>query len=136
MRVRVRISDKGKFLPVANKYSNERTTVDEIKFSSKKEAARYRELKLMERAKVVKDLKCQVPFEIVPKQQGERAAHYVADFTYWELQALPPEEQRLRPAARGVWTFVVEDVKGYRTSEYVLKRKLMLLVHQIRITET
>ena len=120
----------------SSKYGNERVQVDGIKFASKKEARRYAELKLCVRAKVVKDLQCQVPYEIIPKQQGERAAHYVADFTYWELQALPPAEQRLRPGARGVWVFVVEDTKGFRTADYILKRKLMLLVHQIRITET
>ena len=113
----------------ASKYGNEKVEVDGLKFSSKKEARRYGELKLMERAKVIKDLKCQVPFEIIPKQEGERAANYVADFTYYELVGgeigKPP-----------FWNFVVEDTKGYRTETYRLKRKLMLFVHVIRITET
>jgi hypothetical protein len=65
------------------------------------------------------DLRYQVPFEIIPEQDGESAASYVADFTYIE---------------NGM--FVVEDVKGHRTAEYILKRKLMLRIHGIRIRET
>ena len=88
-------------------------------YASKKEAKRAAELKLLEKAGKITFLGEQVKYEIVPAQKGERAAHYVADFQY----LLP---------SRGL---VIEDVKGVRTREYILKRKLMLYVHGIRITE-
>lgn len=67
----------------------------------------------------IRGLKWQVRFELIPKQSGERACHYVADFVY--------EENGVR---------VVEDCKGMRTPLYVVKRKLMLFVHGIKIRET
>jgi hypothetical protein len=88
-------------------------------FASRKEARRAWELQMLERAGKISDLQFQVPFEIVPACQRERAAHYVADFVY----------QR-----DGVQ--VVEDSKGFKTAEYRLKRKLMLHVHGIKILET
>lgn len=87
-------------------------------YDSKREAARAAELRLLERAGKIKDLAEQVPFEVIPKQAGERATRYIADFTYWQDGH-----------------FVVEDVKGVKTPEYVIKRKLMLHVHGIRIKE-
>lgn len=87
-------------------------------YDSKREAARAVDLHLMERAGKITDLQEQVSFELIPKQAGERAVHYVADFTYWQGGS-----------------FVVEDVKGVKTPEYVIKRKLMLHVHGIRIKE-
>ena len=88
-------------------------------FDSVKEYHRWGVLRLLERAGRITDLKRQVSYELIPKQQGERACSYVADFTYNEDGKL-----------------VVEDCKGYRTPEYRLKRKLMLWVHGIRIKET
>ena len=104
---------------MSTKYGNHKTTIDGITFDSKKEAARYQELRLMERAGLIRDLKRQVKYELIPKQPGERAAHYTADFVY----------------TQGEQT-VVEDVKGLRTRDYVLRRKLMLWRHGIRILET
>ena len=89
-------------------------------YASKAEAARAAELKLMERAGVIDDLREQVRFEVVPSQSGERAVHYVADFVYLD---------------RRTNKIVVEDVKGVKTDVYKIKRKLMLLVHGIRIQE-
>lgn len=88
-------------------------------FDSVKEYHRWGVLRLLERAGRITDLKRQVSYELIPKQQGERACSYVADFTYMENGKL-----------------VVEDCKGFRTPEYRLKRKLMLWVHGIRIKET
>lgn len=88
-------------------------------FASKREAKRAVELQLLEKAGEIRNLRMQVKYEIIPKQDGERAAHYIADFVY----------------ERTSYHVVVEDVKGFRTPEYVLKRKLMLLVHGIRIQE-
>lgn len=101
------------------KYNNIKTVVDGITFDSKKEAQRYQTLKLFEKAGMITDLKCQVAFELIPKQDGERAVKYIADFVYKELGKV-----------------VVEDVKGKRTQVYILKRKLMLERHGIKILET
>lgn len=80
-----------------------------IRFDSKKEARRYQELKLLEDVGVIRDLKLQVPFELIPKQFGERAVRYIADFVYYDM------EKRIS---------IVEDVKGFKTDVYKLKRKL------------
>lgn len=96
-----------------------------VTYDSKKEADRHAVLKLMERAGKIRDLKRQVKFELIPSLKDEkgkvieRACSYVADFTYWEGDNL-----------------VVEDTKGFRTADYILKRKLMLYLHGIRIKET
>ena len=87
-------------------------------YDSKREAVRAAELHLLERAGKISDLREQVRYELIPKQEGERALHYVADFVY-----------------RQGGETVVEDVKGMKTREYVIKRKLMLHVHGIRIRE-
>lgn len=103
------------------KYNNRKTTVEGIAFDSKREAARYSELKLLEKAGEITDLELQKRFELVPKQQGERSVVYVADFVY-------------RDSRSGA--LVVEDTKGCRTKEYIIKRKLMLYRYGIKITET
>jgi hypothetical protein len=90
-------------------------------FASRKEAGRARELQLLERAGKITDLRLQVPIEILPKQPGERAVTWVADFTY--IDSKTGEE---------VW----EDVKGMRTREYILKRKLILFRFGKKIRET
>ena len=102
------------------KYGNIKTvTSDGIKHDSVKEANRWCELNLMLRAGLIRDLQRQVKFELLPKQEGERAVYYIADFVYME---------------NGVK--VVEDVKGCRTEVYKLKKKMMLYFHGIRIRET
>lgn len=88
-------------------------------FDSQKEYIRWCNLRLLERAGKITDLKRQIPYELIPKQDGERACTYVADFVYYEDGNL-----------------VVEDCKGFRTEAYRIKRKLMLLVHNIKIKET
>lgn len=102
------------------KYGNIKTvTSDGIKHDSVKEANRWCELNLMLRAGLIRDLQRQVKFELLPKQEGERAVYYIADFVYMENGAK-----------------VVEDVKGCRTEVYKLKKKMMLYFHGIRIRET
>lgn len=103
-----------------NKYHASKTEIDGIRFDSRKEAARYSELKLLERAGEIRDLQLQVPFELIPKQEGERACTYVADFVYHMTDT---------------GKMVVEDAKGMRTDVYKIKRKLMLWRHGIRIRE-
>lgn len=105
------------------KYHAKKTELDGITFDSRKEADRYAELKLLERSGAIHNLRRQVRYELIPAQKKdgktvERACHYIADFVYEENGKT-----------------VVEDVKGYRTKEYVLKRKLMLQVHGIEVRE-
>lgn len=94
------------------KYGNRKTVVDGIKFDSKLEAKRYSELKLLEKAGVIKGLELQPKFRLIPtfRKNGKtyRGITYIADFAYYD------ENER----------YIVEDVKGYKTKEYQIKRKL------------
>lgn len=117
-----------------NKYGSKKVEVAGIVFDSKKEARRYQELLLLEKAGAIQDLQMQVKFVLIPAQREpdtigarggirkgktiEKECAYIADFVYQE---------------NGVT--VVEDTKGFRTKDYVIKRKLMLYVHGIRIRE-
>lgn len=107
---------------MASKYHAHKVTVDGITFDSKKEARRWSELKLMESAGIITDLRRQVTFQLLPSQKGdgrtERPAKYVADFVYQENGKT-----------------VVEDTKGMKTRDYILKRKIMLFIHGITIKE-
>lgn len=105
------------------KYGNRKVIRDGIEFDSVKECQRYCELKLMQRAGVISELQLQVPFELIPTQRidgklAEKAVNYVADFVYKQNGQT-----------------VVEDTKGMRTRDYIIKRKLMLFIHGIRIRE-
>ena len=117
-----------------NKYGNKRVGGH----ASKKEHYRAAQLRLMERAGLISDLREQVSYELIPAQYGEcgknfkgrttrttrvlleRPCRYVADFVYTD---------------KATGQMVVEDTKGVRTKEYIIKRKLMLNVHGIRIKE-
>ena len=119
-----------------NKYNNKKTIVDGITFDSKKEARRYLELKRLEASGQIEELRLQVPFELVPVQREpdtigpkggikkgkviEQACTYKADFVYYD--AVNDRS-------------VVEDTKGKRTPDYIIKRKLMLWRYGIRIRE-
>lgn len=107
------------------KYNNKKITVNGQVFDSKKEANRYKELLLLEKAGEIHDLRRQVKFKLIPTQRDEvtgevveRECSYKADFVYDEAGET-----------------VVEDVKGFRTKEYIIKRKLMLYQYGIRIRE-
>lgn len=122
-----------------SKYGSRKVTVDGITFDSKREAARYQELKLLERAGKISDLRRQVEFVLIPAQfenmswaakrgRGkclERKCSYIADFVY----KAPAFEYGV-PCIT-----VVEDTKGYKTPEYIIKRKLMLYQFGIQIHE-
>ena len=102
------------------KYGNRRSGG----FDSKKEEARYAELALMQRAGLIHDLKRQVKFELIPAQYKDgkciyRSVSYIADFIYKKNGET-----------------IVEDTKGFKTPEYIIKKKLMLFIHGIVITET
>ena len=105
------------------KYGNRKVPADGQTFDSRKEYRRFCELRLLEKAGEVADLRRQVRFELLPAQRIdgkviERAVTYIADFVY---------------TAHG--QTVVEDTKGVRTKEYILKRKMMLFFHGIVIKE-
>lgn len=108
----------------SRKYGNITSQVYDMKFHSIKEGKRYAELMLLQKAKLISDLKTQVEFELIPSQQTstrkERPIKYIADFVYNDQQG----------------NRIVEDTKGFRTPEYVLKRKLMFYIHKIEIKET
>lgn len=117
-----------------NKYNAKKT----LGSASRKEYYRLHKLQILLRAGEISDLRCQVPFELIPEQRErptigprggvrpgkllERPVKYVADFVY------------IRDGQK-----VVEDVKGYRGGQayalFVIKRKLMLERHGIRIVE-
>lgn len=99
-----------------NKYRNKKTVVDGITFDSRREASRYGVLKIMQAAGLITNLRLQVPYVIAVN--GQKICRYVADFVYLENSRE-----------------VVEDVKGVRTREYILKRKLMFAVFGIEIKE-
>lgn len=117
-----------------SKYLNKKTIVDGITFDSRKEASRYRELKLLEADGQISNLRCQEKFVLIPAQREpdiigvrggvkkgkiiEKECSYLADFVYDE------DGQT-----------VVEDTKGFRTKDYVIKRKLMLYFYGIKIRE-
>ncbi len=126
------------------KYKNDPVEYNGVKFDSKRESQRYAELKLLERAAKITGLQRQVKFELIPAQYEtverysdktgkrlkdgkrllEKECSYIADFVY-------SVDGRL----------VVEDVKGYRDpqsagyAKFVIKRKLMLYLHGIKIQE-
>ena len=109
-----------------NKYGAKKTTVDGITFDSVKEARRYQELLLLQRAKEINFLRRQVSFTLIPSQRDqngkvvERECKYIADFVYME---------------KGKTELTVEDTKGVKTKDYIIKRKLMLKEYGIRIKE-
>lgn len=110
---------------MVNKYRNKKVTRNGIVYDSRKEADRHAVLKLLERAGKITNLQRQVKFDLLPAQRDtagkllERAVSYVADFTYYENGKL-----------------IVEDVKGFKTPEYKLKKKMLLYFHGLRIKET
>lgn len=125
-----------------NKYKNKKIFRDGEWYDSLHEYQRYRELLLLQRAGKISDLEKQVLFELIPAQyeyiptgeffkRGERKGQekvkriclehsvvYYADFVYTE------DGKK-----------VVEDAKGVRTKDYIIKRKLMLYIHGIKIRE-
>ena len=108
-----------------NKYGNRVIETEDGKFDSQREYKRWCELKLLQRGKLISNLKRQVSFELIPPQRDkdtnklvERACCYIADFVYTMDGKM-----------------VVEDTKGMKTKEYIIKRKLMLKEYGIRIQE-
>ena len=105
-----------------NKYHNKKVIYDGIKFDSTKEKNRYIGLKQLEKLGVIQNLQRQVKYELQPSfklnKKTIRSITYVADFVYIQ---------------DGVE--VIEDVKGMRTKEYLLKKKLFEYKYQKEIKE-
>lgn len=125
-----------------NKYGNRKCEYNGMVFDSKHEMQRYKELLLLLRAGEISDLELQKHFELIPAQYErpteryksgpnkgqfkkgkliERPVEYIADFYYYDHQ-------------KGC--VIVEDTKGMKTKEYIIKRKLMLYTYGLRILET
>lgn len=125
-----------------SKYYSKKIKIGDLIFDSKKEAERFQQLSLLQRAGKIKNLQRQVPFVLIPAQYEEvktytpkqhkekiekklveRKVKYIADFVYMDANG----------------ELVVEDVKGYKRStayaEYAIKRKLMLFIHGLKIVE-
>lgn len=101
------------------KYRNKKITIDGITFDSIKESKRYNDLKMLQRANIIKELELQKVFELQPKfinnnGQHIRAITYIADFFYYD------NEKKM---------YIVEDTKGYRTEVYKIKKKLFEYVY-------
>lgn len=101
-----------------SKYNAKKTVVDDIKFDSKREAERYCELKLLEKAKEIRNLELQPRFLLQNKfkdKQGNthRKIEYVADFLY-----IDKDDKA-----------IVEDVKGVLTDVYKIKKKMFLKIY-------
>lgn len=106
------------------KYHSRKITKDGVTYDSVREYKRWVELALLERAGKISKLQRQVKYELIPSQRVngkvvERPVTYVADFVYLENGQL-----------------VVEDSKGFKTKDYIIKRKLMLSVYGIQIRES
>lgn len=106
-----------------SKFGNKKVVVNGIQFDSKREARRYLDLRAMEIAGQIQNLRLQVKYLLIPSQRidgkvVEREVTYVADFVYDQNGET-----------------VVEDSKGHRTKDYIIKRKLMLSVWGIQIRE-
>lgn len=124
-----------------NKYGNKKVVIDGEVFDSKREAKRYQELKLLEKCGAISDLKRQVTFELLPAQKEKSTRVY----TKGRKKGQPIEGKVIEKAvtykADFVYTYtttgkeVVEDVKGMRTKDYIIKRKLMLYRYGIKIQE-
>ena len=122
--------------PKANKYGSSKVKCDGIVFDSAKEAQRYYALKTKELNGEIEDLQLQVKYVLIPSQYEiygytkngtpvkgkllERECSYYADFVYKDVKTNKT---------------IVEDTKGMRTTDYIIKRKLMLYIHGIKIQE-
>lgn len=102
-----------------SKYHSKKIILDNIKFDSKKEGNRYEELKILEKAGLIKELELQKVFELQPsfKKNGKtyRKITYKADFYYYDNH---------------LKRYIVEDAKGFKTEVYKIKKKLFEYVYK------
>jgi len=112
---REQLANKGTKTGKRSKYNAKRTIVENITFDSQKEANRYQQLKLLQKAGEIGEIVIQYSFTL------PGGIIYRCDFLYYD---------------RNSKAFVVEDCKGFRTQEYKLKKKLMKECLGIEIMET
>lgn len=119
-----------------NKYNAHSVDYDGLKFDSQREALRYKELTFLISDGIISNLRRQVKYVLIPAQREpstigprggvkpgkliEKECSYIADFVYTVVET---------------GETVVEDTKGFRTKDYLIKRKLMLFVYGIKIKE-
>lgn len=113
-----------------SKYKAVKTTIDGITFDSKREAKRYTELKLLEKTGMITHLELQPTYDITIN--GAKICKYKADFRYFTVRA---EDREQYKSSKGEWIVptmtgdkegqIVEDVKGFKTPIYRLKKKLV-----------
>lgn len=101
-----------------HKYGAKAVVIDGIRFPSKKQGNRYCELKLLARAGEIKNLQLEVDFPF--RFGGEEHFIYRADFVYYD-----PRQMKN----------IIEDVKGFRTEVYKLKKKLIEAQYCFKIVE-
>lgn len=135
----------------SNKYHSRKVVADGMTFDSRKEYLRWCELSLLAKVGKITNLQRQVKFVLIPaqyepdtigkrggKKRGkliERECSYIADFVYSvPVHTNYENEEGHIVFADGLET-VVEDTKGFKTTDYIIKRKLMLHVYGIRINE-
>ena len=104
--------------PRANKFGNIPTWVDGIRFASKREVKRWGELKLLLAGGAIRGLRRQVKYKLVVSAVDTTS--YIADFVYEDV-------------ATGAT--VVEDAKGFKTPEYLIKKKMVAAQYGIDIRE-
>lgn len=112
-------------MPRKHKYGAKPTVVDGIRFASMKEARRFQELKMLEKAGEIHTIELQPKYPIIAVRLigggSMKVADYVADFRY-QTKKYPSE-------------VVVEDVKGFKTPVYRLKKKIVEVQYGIQIRE-
>lgn len=125
---RLTINKKGQVIGKTLKYRNKITEVDGIKFHSKMEANRWRELLLLKKAGEVLNLKRQVNFNLVV--EGVTVGRYIADFVYDEVVSIPS-----CGASFITSVLVIEDIKGVETDLFKLKWKLLYATYRYAIEQ-
>ena len=123
-----------------SKYSNRKCRVDNIVFDSRREARRYTNLLLLERTGEIHDLQLQVEFELIPNQYAPSTEVYQKGINKGKPKQGKLLERKVVYRADFVYKTkdgqtVVEDAKGVRTEVFKLKKKLLLLTHNIHIRE-
>ena len=130
-----------------SKYRSKKVTIDGVTYDSKKEYRRWCELCLLQKAGKITGLERQVPFELIPAQKRtvETGERYKRNILAQGIRAGDPKTKEVTLEQSCVYKAdfvykqdgrqVVEDTKGVRTADYIIKRKLMLWVHGIKIRE-
>lgn len=118
-----------------SKYGAKKVKTEDGMFDSVKEFRRWQALKMLERDGLITDLRRQVKYQLIPAQRepdiiGKRGGRKLGAIIEHECSYIADFEYRDKAGA-----LHVEDAKGMRTTDYIIKRKLMLYVHGIRVEE-